>query len=130
MVVDDLDDHLRRRHRAQPLLALRLLANRGDKVPDYRQRDIGLEQRDADLTQRGPDIGLGKGAVAAQPVEDVAEAIGQVVEHPNPLIQLASKQLATAKSPERETRGLAAPAAEGRLTLPWTSSSNAVTPSF
>ena len=68
--------HLRRRHRPQYFLPLRLLADCGDKVPDDRQRDIGLEQRDADFAQGGPDIGLGQRAVAAQPVEDIAKAIG------------------------------------------------------
>ena len=82
MVVDDLDDHLRRRHRAQYLLPKRLLADRGDKVPDHGKRHIGLEQRDPDLAQGGPDIGLGQRTMAAQPVEYVGEAITEAVEHP------------------------------------------------
>ena len=113
MVVDDLDDHLRRRHRAQHLLTERLLADRGDKVPDHRQRHIGLEQRDADLAHRGPDIVLGQRAVAAQPVEDVAEAIAQAVEHP----ASSNTRYATAKAPVRETRGLAARAVAPGVSL-------------
>ena len=75
MVVDDLDHHLRRRHRAQHLLADRLVAHRVDEIADHRQRDIGLEQRDADLAQRRVDIVLAQRATAAQPVEDVVRRL-------------------------------------------------------
>ena len=81
MVVDDLDHHLGRGDRAQHLLAQRLFAHRGDKIADHRQRHIGFEQRQPDLAQRGGDIILAQRAMAAQPVEDVAEAVGQAVEH-------------------------------------------------
>jgi hypothetical protein len=81
MVVDDLDHHLRRRHRAQHLLPQRLLAHRGDKVADHRQRHIGFEQRHPNLAQCGADIAFVERAMPAQPVEHVAEAIAQAVEH-------------------------------------------------
>ena len=81
MVVHDLDDHLPRRHRAQHLLADRLLAHRVDEIAHHRQRDVGLEQRDADLAQRGADIVLAQRAAPAQPVEDVVQAIAEAVEH-------------------------------------------------
>jgi len=71
MVVDDLHHHLRRGHRAQHLLAHRLCAHGVDEILDHRQRDVGLEQRDADLAQRGGNVVLAQRAVAAQPVEDV-----------------------------------------------------------
>ena len=45
---------------------------RVDEVAHHRQRDIGLEQRDADLAHRRADIVLAQRAAAAQPVEDVA----------------------------------------------------------
>ena len=83
--MDDLDHHLRRRHRAQHLLAESLFPDRGDKVPDHRQSDVGLEQSDANFAQGGADIGLGQRAVAAQPIEDVAETIAQTIEHVGPL---------------------------------------------
>ena len=81
VVVDDLDDHLARRDRAQHLLPDRLLAHPADEIAHDRQRDIGFEQRDADLAQRRADIVLGQRAAPAQPVEDVAEAVAQAVEH-------------------------------------------------
>ena len=52
-----------------------------DEVAHHRQRHIGFEQRDADLAQRGADIVLGQRAAAAQPVEDVVQAIAEAVEH-------------------------------------------------
>src|SRR5205814_977190 len=112
MIVDDLDDHLRRRHRSQHLLPERLFADRGDKVPDDGKRHIGLEQRDPDLAQGGPDIGFGQRAMAAQPVEHLAQAITEAVEHPGP-----RHSSATAKTPVRETRGLAARAVAAGLSL-------------
>ena len=51
-VVDDLDDLLARRDRAQHLLADRLLGGAVDELADDRQRDVGLEQSDADLAHR------------------------------------------------------------------------------
>ncbi len=98
MVVDDLDDHLRRGHRTQHLLPERLLANRGDKVPDHGKRHIGFEQRDPDLAQGGPDIGFGQRAMATQPVEDVAEAVTEAVEHPGPQHAYADSKNASARN--------------------------------
>jgi len=98
MVVDDLDHHLARRHRADDVLADRLLAHRGDKVAHHRQRDIGLQQRDADFTHRGGDIVLAERAAAAQPVENPAETIAKCVEH-------AAYHAPTRCGPARDTRG-------------------------
>ena len=81
MIVHDLDDHLPRRHRAQHLLADRLLAHRIDEIAHDRQGDIGFEQRDADLAHRARDIVLAQRAVPAQPVEDIVQAIAEGVEH-------------------------------------------------
>jgi hypothetical protein len=53
----------------------------GDEVLHDRQRDVGLEQRQAHLAQRLVDVALGERAAAAQPVEDLAEALTQIVEH-------------------------------------------------
>ena len=62
-------------------LAARPLLDRRDELPDDRQRDVGLEQRDADLARRGVDVGLGQPAFAAQAGEDGGEPVGQRVEH-------------------------------------------------
>src|SRR5713226_8688036 len=63
----------------------RLLAHAVDEILDHQQRDVGLEQRDADLAQRRVDVVLGQRAVAAQPVEDVVEAVAQAFEHVDPI---------------------------------------------
>ena len=59
VIVHDLNDHLRRRDRAQHFLPERLLADRRDKIPNHRERHVCLEQRDTDLAQRRPDIVFG-----------------------------------------------------------------------
>ena len=59
----------------------RLLAHRGDEVLDDRQRDVGLEQREANFAQRILDVGFGEPRFAAQLLHDAAEPLGQVVEH-------------------------------------------------
>ena len=46
-VVDDLDDHLPRRDRAQHFLADRFLGDLVDEIARDRERDVGLEQGDA-----------------------------------------------------------------------------------
>ena len=80
-VVDDLDDLLARRDRAQHLLADRLLGRLVDELADDRQRDVGLEQRDAHLAHRRAHVGLVQRAAAAQAVEDAAQTVAQAVEH-------------------------------------------------
>ena len=81
-VVDDLDDLLAGRDRAQHLLADRLLGRLVDELADHRQRDVGLEQGDPDLAHRRAHVGLVQRAAAAQAVEDAAQAIAQAFEHP------------------------------------------------
>ena len=62
------------------LLAARALLDRGDELPHHRQRDVGLEQRDADLARGRVDVGVGQPALAAQVGEDRGEPVGQRVE--------------------------------------------------
>ena len=45
------------------------------------QRDVGLEQRDADLARGGVDVGVGQPALAAQAGEDLVQAVGEGLEH-------------------------------------------------
>ena len=82
-VVDDLDDHLARRDRAQHFRADRLFGDLVDEIARDRQRDVGLEQRDADLAHRRAHVGLRQRAAAAKLVEYAAEPIAQTVEHPH-----------------------------------------------
>jgi hypothetical protein len=74
-VVDDLDDLLARRDRAQHLLADRLLGGAVDELSDDRQRDVRLEQGDAHLAHRAAHVGLVERAAAAQAVEHAAQTI-------------------------------------------------------
>ena len=76
-VVDDLDDHLPRRDRAQHFLADRLLGDLVDEIARDRQRDVGLEQGDAHFAHRRAHVGLAERAAPAKPVEYAAEPIAQ-----------------------------------------------------
>jgi len=57
-IVHDLDDQLARRDRADDIGADRARAHPVDETLDHRQRDVGLDQRGADVLQRLLDIGL------------------------------------------------------------------------
>jgi len=72
LVVDELDDRLRRRERGQDVRTDGLLFDAVDELFRDRQRDVGLEQRDADFTQYFSDVRLGESAAIRQPVEDRA----------------------------------------------------------
>ena len=52
-----------------------------DEGAHHFQRDVGLDQRAADLAHRLADVGLRQRAALGQPVEDAAEALLQGVEH-------------------------------------------------
>src|SRR4029079_15065111 len=64
LLVDDLDDLLRRVQRAGDLLAAGPLLDPGDELPDDRERDVRLEQGDADLTGRRVDVSGGRATAA------------------------------------------------------------------
>ena len=68
-LVDDLDHLLGRVERLGDLGASGALLDALDKAADDGQRDVGLEQREADFAGRRVDIGLGQLALAAQPGE-------------------------------------------------------------
>ena len=97
-VVDDLDDLLARGDRTQHRLADRGLGHLVDEPAHHGQRDIGLEQRDADLAHGFAHVRLVERAAPAQPVEDPAEAVGQTVEH---RYHLPSGDLAAATKREK-----------------------------
>ena len=81
LVVDDLDDLLARRHRAGDLGADGALADLLDEGLHDLERDVGLEQRAADLAQRRVDVGLAEGAAAAQAIEDFPKPVAKAFEH-------------------------------------------------
>ncbi len=57
LLVDDLDDLLRRVQRARDFLAAGPLLDPGDERPDDRERDVGFQQRDTDLARGRIDVG-------------------------------------------------------------------------
>ena len=72
LVVDELDDGLRRRQRGEHVGADRALFDARDELFGDRERDVGFEQRDADFAQYLSDVRLGESAAVRQPVEDRA----------------------------------------------------------
>ena len=75
LAMDDADQRLTRRQRADDLLADGLLLDRGDEVLDDRQRDVGFEQREAHLAQRVLDVGVGEPRFAAQLLDDARQPL-------------------------------------------------------
>ena len=75
LVMDDLDDHLAGRDGAHHLLADGLRLHRVGEVAHHVERDIGFEQRAANLAHRFSDVGLAQRALAGELVEDGAKPI-------------------------------------------------------
>ena len=73
--MDDADQRLPGRQRADDLLADRLVLDRRDEVLDDRQRDVGLEQREPHLAQRVLDVGVGEPRLAAQLLDDARQPL-------------------------------------------------------
>ena len=80
-IVDDLDDHLPRRDRAQHFLPDSSFRDPIDEVAGDRESDIGFKQRDPHLAHRFAHVALAERAAPAKPVEYAAEPIAQRVEH-------------------------------------------------
>ena len=74
--MDDLDDLLARRDRADDLVPDGALGDLVDDGLDDGQRDVGFEQRDPHFAHGGAHVELGQRATAAQLVEDLPEAVG------------------------------------------------------
>ena len=74
-VVDDLDDLLARRDRAQHRLADGPLGYRIDEAARDRQGDVGFEQRDAHLAHGVTNVLLVERTTPTQLVEYAAEAV-------------------------------------------------------
>ena len=81
LVVDDLDDLLARGDRFGDGLAAGLVVDALDEIAGDRERDVGLEQGDADLAQRGRDVLVGERALAGELVEDAGEPAAEGLEH-------------------------------------------------
>ena len=80
-VVDDLDDHLARRHRLDDGGADRLLAHLVDERAHHVERDVGLEQGAAHLAHGGIDVSFRQRTAPRQPIENASKLFRQIVEH-------------------------------------------------
>ena len=73
----------------------------GDERLDHRQRDVGLQQREADLARGGVDVGVGEPALAAELGEDPGEAVTQGVKHgEHPVCRHRPKPRASPRPPQ------------------------------
>ena len=81
LVADDLDDLLRRRQAPQHVLPHRPVAHAVDERLDDLEVDVGFEQRQPDLAQRGLDVLGRQPRLAAERLEDVLETCAEGVEH-------------------------------------------------
>ncbi len=79
--MNDADQRLAGRERTDDFLTERSRPDRRDEILDDRQRDIGLEQRNAHFAQCFADVGLGEPRFAAQRLDDATQPFGQIVEH-------------------------------------------------
>ena len=75
LVAHDPHDLLRRREAAQHVLPDRAVADAVDERLDDLEVDVGLEQRHADLAQRGLDRGLRQARLAPEGAEHVLQAV-------------------------------------------------------
>ena len=76
-VAHDLDQGLARGQRLQHFLADRAHLDALDQGLHHRQRNVGFEQRDADLTGGLADVFLGQAAAATQALDGAGKALGQ-----------------------------------------------------
>ena len=86
LVADDLDDFLRGRQAAQDVLPRlhrvhRPVADAVDECLDDLEVDVGLQERQADLAQRGLDVLGREPRFAAKTLEDVLETGTEGFEH-------------------------------------------------
>ncbi len=80
-LVDDLDDLLGRVQRAVHLGALGAHLDLLDELAHDGQRDVGLEQGEADLTAGRVDVRVGQPPLAAQVLQDPCQPVGKGFEH-------------------------------------------------
>ena len=81
LVADDLDDLLRRRQAAEHVLPQRPIPHAVDERLDDLEIDVGFEQRETDLAERGLHVLRRQPCLAPQGLEDVLKAITERLEH-------------------------------------------------
>ena len=77
LAVDDADESLSGRERADHLGAECPLLDAGDEVAHHRQRDVGLEERHAHLAQHVLHVVFGDARLAAHRLDEPAQAVGE-----------------------------------------------------
>src|SRR5690606_9002436 len=95
LVVDDLHDLLRRVERLRHFVAEGALAHLAGELLDDLERDVRVEGRTPDFANGAVDVGRAELALAAEVLERVGEAIGEVAKccHGEAsLTRVASKQ--------------------------------------
>jgi hypothetical protein len=65
----------------QDLLAERLLLDGGDELAHHRQRNVRLQQRNADLAQHLLGVGFRQPRFAAHRLDDAGQSLGKAIEH-------------------------------------------------
>ena len=101
LLVDDLDDLLRRVERAADLRAKRPLAHVAGERAHHGDGNVGVEERAADLADRRVDVCLTEASLAAQVAEGRGETIGEVGEH---LIPFGWGSYKSTRAPRRSSR--------------------------
>ena len=81
LLVHDLDDLLRGVQRLRHLRARGAFLDPRDELPHHGQRDVRLEQGDANLAGGRVNVGLGQPSLAAQRGEDLGQPIGERLKH-------------------------------------------------
>ena len=81
LVMNDLDDHLTRRHRFDDRCANSLLTDPIGELADHLKRHIRFDQRTANLPHGGRDVLVRQGTATGETVKYAAEAIGKRFKH-------------------------------------------------
>src|SRR5262249_11319061 len=77
-VIKNLNDLLAGRNAAQDRFTERVLFNTRDEIFGDLEIDVSIEQREANLPQRGVDVGLADFSVAAKILENLLQLIAQL----------------------------------------------------
>lgn len=80
-LMNDLDDLLSRIERPTNFGAKRAFFHASAETSDYRQRNVGFQERRANLAHGGIDVGLREAALAAEVLERRGQAVRQGIEH-------------------------------------------------
>ncbi|MPM55162.1 hypothetical protein SDC9_101955 [bioreactor metagenome] len=80
-VVHDLDHLLPRGHALEDGFAEAVGPDLFHKFARHVDIDVGVEQGEADVAHRVGDIALAEAGLAAQPLEEIAQFVAQIIKH-------------------------------------------------